>query len=484
MQKSGQVRRKLNLWLFSVTASAVIGLYSCKDHNQRAEIKTLDSIASGETNLKDNQCSGSYKALINPASQIIFDILDPQKISAENKTKIQSAVTAYFTAIPEPMQKLFLDFGGTVLISTRVDELCSGSRSFQALDAQAQEKTEGCFAFATDPKNIKPAILTLIQSPNKTQNIQYYGPQLFGYLYAQFYSRVGEPSSPKRLFDINQTESTVMVSQKERVANAFLEDMLKSKTFNFDVLTKILGTNARSELGSDQKIPPLDRLTFSGATSDKTKRKAQVLDYFFANAFQSMHCNDHSKEVALKFFKNSHDVFASVDDAILDFSAKLSGSVSSRDTANSKKQATEKKQTVAASGKSEFSLGGGNPMDMLSMLMPALGGGGQGAAGGIQSLLGGLTGGAGGGGGIADLFKKFSGGLGGGGGLPGIDKLLAGGGGALSGALSGMYSQLSGGGCQGGSCPGGSCNGSCSGGACSSCANGNCGGCTGGCSCG
>ena len=59
MQKSGQKTRKINLWLFSVAASAVIGLYSCKDHNQRAEIKTLDSIASGETNLKDNQCSGS-----------------------------------------------------------------------------------------------------------------------------------------------------------------------------------------------------------------------------------------------------------------------------------------------------------------------------------------------------------------------------------------------------------------------------------------
>ena len=202
-----------------------------------------------------------------------------------------------------------------------------------------------------------------------------------------------------------------------------------------------------------------------------------------------MHCNDHSKEVALKFFKNSHDVFASVDDAILDFSAKLSGSVASRDTANSEKQAPKKNQSVAASGKSEFSLGGGNPMDMLSMLMPALGGGGQGA-GGTQSLLGGLLGGAGGGGGggggggIADLFKKFAGGLGGGGGIPGIDKLKAGAAGASSGALSGMYSQLSGGGCQGGSCPGGSCNGSCSGGACSSCANGNCGGCTGGCSCG
>jgi hypothetical protein len=468
----GRTLVKLGMAFFSITA--LMSFASCKQANQRSEIKTLDSVASGETNLKDNQCSGTQKSLIDAESQIIFDKLDPKKPDAENEKKIRSAVTAYFTAIPEPMQKLFLDFGGTVFISSRVDDLCSGSRSFQALDAQALEKTEGCFAFATDPKNLKPAILTLIQSPSSTLHIQYYGPQLFGYLYAQFYSRVGEPSSKNKLFDINQTEATTLVLQKERVANAFLEDMLKSKTYDFTVLSKILGKDAKDELEFDKKIQPIDRLSFASTGGDKAKRRTQVMDYFFANAFQSMHCNQHSKDLAFKYFTTAHDVFASVDEAILDFSAKLSGSVSKREPESSKKPAPEKKQTVASSGKSDFSLSSDDPMDMLSMLMPALGGGGGGrGAGGLASILGG--------GGIADLFRKFSGGAGG---IPGIDKLMAGGGGRSAGALSGVYSQLSAGGCPGGSCPGGACNGSCSGGACSSCANGNCGGCSGGCSCG
>jgi hypothetical protein len=474
---------KSALW-FTATGLAIL-LGGCKSAGEkRAALKTLDSIATGTTELY--QCAGNNGVpaqLASSLGKIVFDKADKKlgEMHEADKTKIRDAVKQYFTAISPEIQRVFFEgFGGSILISNRIDDLCAASRKYQALDAQSEERTEGCFAFATDIQNKGNAILTLIHRPD-AKKIQYYGPQLIGYLYAQFFPRIVPSKDPGKLFDIADTEATIMHEQKRKVANSFLKDLLDRKA-DLGPLEKILGANgigqiqmaASSMAKNTSETPLMDSLTFDGDPAPEA-RKTQLMDFFFANAFQSMHCNAKSLEVADKLFPESKANFAKVDTAILELSNTLMPGAISPKTASA---------SVPAGGNG-FALAQSGPPGMLGMLMPVLAGGGGG--------LGGLLGGAGGGGagGLAALFSAFSGGKNGNWPMnsvsnnqPRIGQQNQ----QRNGSYSDLYSQLASAGSQGGTCPGGCCNGGscsgCQGGSCSNCSNGNCGGCSGGCSCG
>ena len=228
------------------------------------------------------------------------------------------------------------------------------------------------------------------------------------------------------------------------------------------------------------ETPLMDSLTFDGDPAPET-RKAQLMDFFFANAFQSMHCNANSLKVANKLFPESKANFANVDMAILELSNTLMPGATAPKTASA---------SVPAASSGFALLQSGSP-GMLGMLMPLLAGGG-----GLGGLLGGAGGGGGAGaGGLAGLFSAFSGAQNGNGSLNnGKSNQLNNNQNRIGppqnqqqgiGRYSDLYAQLASAGAQGGTCPGGCCNGgSCSGGSCSNCSNGYCGGCSGGCSCG
>ncbi len=409
-----------------------------------ARIKTLDSIASGTLNLDAYQCKGTSTAQITD-QKIIFDQLDTAKVSIAKQAELRTAVKDYISALPPSAETLFLQMGGQVLITSRASEICAAAHYGRNLDESKGEKTDGCFQFANDPAGRQGAIFTIIHTPD-AKKIRYYGPQIFGYMYAQFYSRLTLTADKKGL-DVTEQESLQLIALKERVANAFLADILATKDYKIEVIKNLLGEKSDQELKNKSIEQPLERLS---ALKD-AKRRSQFLDYVYANSFQSAHCNSKSLEVARTKFKKSTALFREIDAAVVQVSAVLTGASTS--LAAEKASAQQGSFSLA---NEELSLVGG---DFLSSIMPMLGSlfgmsDGAGSAGGV--------------GGIAGLFRS----------------LMGGGSGSAAGTITqtnsqapkfanGMFTQLSSCGCKGGSCK--SCKGSCAGGNCSSCANGSCG---------
>lgn len=427
----------------------VIGLTACKQGGDGAysRIKTLDSIANGTLNLNAYQCKGSGHSDISD-QKIIFDVSDTTTVSENQKSEIRRAVKDYMSALPNSAESLFLSMGGQVLITQKVNQICANSHYGRNLDETKGEKTDGCFHFVSDPSGKESPIFTIVHSPD-AKKIRYYGPQIFGYLYAQFYSRLTIRSDGRGL-TISEQEPLRLIALKERVANAFLNDILATRDYKIDVIENLLGQSSDQELKNTSIEKPLERLS---SLRDQ-KRRSQFLDYVFANSFQSAHCNNTSLEVAKTKFKRSSALFAEIDAAVLQASNILSA------TSGSAAQSTSGSSSAAFSLTDEsLSLAEGG---ILSSIMPM-----------FSSLLG-MSGG-GGSGGIAGIFMKLLGGSAAGGSI-----MPSGASDGLK-IASSLFSQLSASGCSGGSCSG--CSGSCSGGACSSCSNGGCGGCSGGCSC-
>ena len=424
---------------------------SCKSEtdNSSSRIKTLDSIASGRLNIDSYQCKGSNQTSITD-QKIVFDKSDRTTLSEGRKSELRKAVKDYFSALPDSAESLFLKFGGQVLITARASEICSASHYGRNLDETKGEKTEGCFHFVNDPTGKSGAIFSIVHSPD-AKKIRYYGPQIFGYLYAQFYSRLNVSADRKRL-TISEHEPMQLITLKEKVANAFLSDILATKNYKIDVIENLLGANSNQELQNTSISAPIERLS----SLKSREKRGQFLDYVFANSFQSAHCNNASREVARTNFKRSANLFAEINAAVIHVSAALNGQQKPSTAA------TPKANSFSLS-ESGLSLAGG---ELLSSVMPL-----------FSNLLGMSSGGdVSTGEGITNLLMSLLGG-----GSGGMDSAIQQGGGAGAGDMaSALFSQLASCGCEGGNCTG--CQGGCSGGCCSSCSNGSCGGNCGSCS--
>jgi hypothetical protein len=396
-------------------------------------------------NIDSYQCKGSSQTSITE-QKIIFDKSDSSNISETRRTELRKAVKDYFSALPDSAESLFLKFGGQVLITSKASEICSASHYGRNLDETKGEKTDGCFHFVNDPTGKGGAIFSIVHSPD-AKKIRYYGPQIFGYLYAQFYSRLNVSSDRKGLV-ISEQEPMQLIALKEKVANAFLSDILATKNYKVDVIENLLGVNSNQELQNTAISSPIERLS----SLKNLQKRSQFLDYVYANSFQSAHCNNASREVARTKFKRSASLFSEMNAAVIQVSAALNGTSESAATAS------------ATTSSNSFSLAGG---DLLSSVMPL-----------FSNLFGMSNGGNTGGGSIANIFMSLLGGN-----LGGLDGLSQQGGGSGIGDMaSTLFSQLSASGCEGGNCTG--CQGGCSGGCCSSCSNGSCGGSCGSCSAG
>jgi hypothetical protein len=396
-------------------------------------------------NIDSYQCKGSSQTSITE-QKIIFDKSDSSNISETRRTELRKAVKDYFSALPDSAESLFLKFGGQVLITSKASEICSASHYGRNLDETKGEKTDGCFHFVNDPTGKGGAIFSIVHSPD-AKKIRYYGPQIFGYLYAQFYSRLNVSSDRKGLV-ISEQEPMQLIALKEKVANAFLSDILATKNYKVDVIENLLGVNSNQELQNTAISSPIERLS----SLKNLQKRSQFLDYVYANSFQSAHCNNASREVARTKFKRSASLFSEMNAAVIQVSAALNGTSESAATAS------------ATTSSNSFSLAGG---DLLSSVMPL-----------FSNLFGMSNGGNSGGGSIANIFMSLLGGN-----LGGLDGLSQQGGGSGIGDMaSTLFSQLSASGCEGGNCTG--CQGGCSGGCCSSCSNGSCGGSCGSCSAG
>jgi hypothetical protein len=468
MKKSHFKSKKISL-MVALVAVASVG-FGCRKKETRQELKTLDSIVTGVNQLE--QCKGSNALVDDNKLKINFD--DPKSSkhyqTAADQDKMRTAVKDYLSALPTDVQKVFFEgFGGSVLISEKADRLCNAAKGLKQPDGAVGERTEGCFVFATDPKNQKSAILTVIHYPD-ARNIRYYGPQIFGYLYAQFFPRIASGSLGKA-FDLKRDVTGDFQIHKKNLANFFLLDLVSAK-IDLAPMANLLGKNAMKELqgSSDNEANLFDRLSLDISDSAaRALRQEQVQDYFFAHAFQSMHCTASTLTTAQSKYKNSYNAFLSIDGAILDVSKSLLG------------KKVEQPVSAPASGQSALALGGGLGGNFMSMIMPMLGQGGGMGSGGLLSMFQSF----GGQGGLGNMMNgsgvnnaNYNNNY-----LPqqGFDPMQNMGGTSDPSQIFNMLAQA---GADGGTCPGGCCNGGCcSGGNCSNCANGNCGGCSGGCCC-
>jgi|GEM_PF-2383880 len=470
---------RIQLTRMMIFAGLLAGTAACKS-GQDSSVKTLDAIASGGiTNLY--QCGGNNQARITP-DKIIFDASSSLAGESEGtKAPLRQAVTDYFTAIDPSMQELFLKLGGQVLITDeeRVADFCRAARQRTAAGNNTGDTVHGCFLFVDDPTGQKSSIFTIVHAASP-ERIRYFGPQIFGYLYAQFYSRLGISKRQGASFSVNKTESMEFISYKEQLTDAFLKDMLASSKYNLNNLSPILGTNADAELRSfNGESRLMDALTMRKAgdsavpsSAEKERRRAQVRDYFFAHAFQSMNCNADSLEVARREFPKSLEAHKQVNMALLAISAELSGIASSAPTTNDRfGLATTPGSTGKSLVPSELTAkaGGLDLMSIFAMVMPLL----------SQLGLPGGSGGLGGPGILGGMGNQFNNQFGNnrypGNRYPGTQAYNQG---LLTrnelsrygnGKLGTLYNSLSSSGCPGGKFGANSCNGgSCSGGECSS----------------
>ena len=398
---------RVHLFQTMICAGLLSGIAACKS-GQDSSVKTLDAVASGGiTNLY--QCGGTNQARITK-EKIIFDANSSLAGESEGtKAPLRQAVTDYFTAIDPSMQELFLKLGGQVLITDeeRVADFCRAARQRTAAGNNTGDTVHGCFLFVDDPTGQKSSIFTIVHAASP-ERIRYFGPQIFGYLYAQFYSRLGVSKRQGASFSVNKTESMEFISYKEQVTDAFLKDMLASSKYNLNNLSPILGTNADAELRSfNGESRLMDALTMRKAgdsavpsAAEKERRRAQVRDYFFAHAFQSMNCNADSLEVARREFPKSLEAYRQVNMALLAISAELSGIASSAPTTNDRfglVTAPGSTGKSLVSGKLTAKAGGLDLMSIFAMVMPLLsqlglpggsgGRGGPGDLGGIGNLF-------------------------------------------------------------------------------------------------
>ena len=313
-------------------AVVVLTIFACKAPGT-SKVKTLDAVASGGMT-KLYQCTGTNQARIS-ADRIVFD--KNAAISAQGeseKSVLRGAVMDYFTAIQPAMQDMFLNLGGSVLITddAHIGDYCRAGRTQSSKAVTTDDSLHGCFVFVDDPSGQKPSIFTIVHT-GSAEKIRYYGPQIFGYLYAQFYSRLAPPTKEGANFSIQPTETMQFISYKEAVADAFLKDMLTSSKFNLDNLSPVLGLNATKELrGYAGNSGLLDVLSLrkAGDASDvagqeKERRRAQIRDFFFAHAFQSMNCNAEALEVTRREFPKSLEAYNEINVALLQISSQFAG---------------------------------------------------------------------------------------------------------------------------------------------------------------
>ncbi|MEY4630405.1 MAG: hypothetical protein RIQ81_525 [Pseudomonadota bacterium] len=464
--------------LLKVAAAGILAgsfLASCKA-SQDSSVKTLDAVAAGGIT-KLYQCKGNNEVLI-PDNRIVLDKSSSlQSRGSEEQASLKKAVRDYFSALDPAMQKLFLTLGGQVMITdpSKIGDYCKNAQT--ASGQTTGDITDGCFVFADDPQGNQKTIFTIVHSASPDR-IRYFGPQIFGYLYAQLYSRFAAPTRQGASFSINQKESMQFVSFKEQLADAFLADLLASKKYTLAPLKPIMGEEVESELrAAKSKTSLLDLVSFRRAGESRTldsgiveARRSQVRDYFLAHAEQSLSCNSESLAVMKADFPSSYKVYDQVHQALLQISRELTGNATPPGEVRSGFLALDGSDpTLAKENELALNFDIGSLMKMFMPLLGQLGGGG-GGAGGLGNL--------------SSLFSQLlGGGGGGGGGLPSLmppqaNRINPG----QLGKNAGIFSNLAASGCSGGNCGSGNCGGGMAcGGDCSSCqggVGGSCGSCT------
>ena len=467
LEKATRTNSSTAVLLVAIGLAALAG---CKRDEASSGQKTLDNFAAGKT-VRVNECKGTSKVIF-PEDRIRFSGVEfASSLSKADRDRAEgpyrAAVREYMSSLPEDMQRAFLNFGGSVLISDKAGELCGkpfSDPSSSQYTASARADLESCFIYARGGEGTmdqNQAIFTIVHKPD-ARAIRHGGVRVFGFLYAQFFPRLakspeGSSAAPYTFNNDAMQDESGFRPYKRRLATSFLTDVVDKGIYDLANLEPLLGSGAgaviRRNISADSSADPLADVSWlrPGETSltsaEIDVRRDRFMDFVFAEAFDSMRCSEASVAVMKSEFPKTHREFLAVDQAILALSKILAESATPQSGASGNTGLALAGGSREAKGPANLA-GGSSPLsEILAMLLPALGGLKPGAA------PIGQIGPAGG--------SKF---------------------GSSGGMFGSMFGQLKQSGCPGGVCQvdGGGCAGGCCGGS----GGGGCTNCSGGCYCG
>jgi hypothetical protein len=278
--------------------------FACGDSADN-KTKSLDNFAAGER-LISNKCQGDPALADNKAELKTIEYVLTNRVKWKtnaNKQKLAKALAMSFRAIPIDMQQMFLRLGGTFMVTSESNKLCSsmydvaaGRESLKKAElnamSEAQGKVQACYYFmppaiwqTLEPEvSEKQQLFTIILKDNPSE-IHHNLVRSFGYIASQVSSHISTNDPTFRSGNLNvrwtNDENMQFRTYKGRVFQAFLADL-----------------ESRNSLGHFKKY--------------KEKKVSEVQmrnmeDFTYAEAFDSFFCNQHApgKYNTLKTFESS-----------------------------------------------------------------------------------------------------------------------------------------------------------------------------------
>jgi len=314
------------IFLNALLAATSLHYYGCKGGpaaSSDSETKTLDNFAAGTT-VYQNACVGSNSVSISE-DRIRFD--PKLNLAGTERTAMRTAVKDYFSSIPPNMQKVFVEWGGEVLITPDANSLCTKLFSDKSSDQyvhKGRESTESCYIYAEGNSKSR-AIFTIIHAPD-LKAIRHGGVRMFGYMFSQFFPRLvkNEDAGATTKYRVAREPSVMMSTFKLNLAESFLRDLVRGKRYDIANLDTFLGTGggAAVKRNIDAGLDPFSNLTwaFDGEGSVKNgprqMRQARFEDFVFAEAFDSFRCSSSSVAKMKTEFPETYAEFSRADKTI------------------------------------------------------------------------------------------------------------------------------------------------------------------------
>jgi hypothetical protein len=294
---------KKSFGLFCILTTAV----SCKPSGSGSSLQTLDNFAAG-SRVTTNECAGDPAFANDKGLEVALTALE-KRIQFETKKPTEpmlEAIKKSFSAIPPDFQATFLELGGSIIVSSESNGLCTTRERFAAAGdaekfslAELKVMKEGfdqvssCYVFmppsAFEKKYKNKGQIVSIILPDNVDEIKHSFVRSFGYLVSQLYSRlVFVPGSDKVTWV--SMENAKFRKKKDKIAVAFLRDV--SKTSN--------------KANFQEYLP-------GGKASGEDKRN--FADFVYAEAFDSYFCNafasgkGNTRETMRRDFRKTYNAF-------------------------------------------------------------------------------------------------------------------------------------------------------------------------------
>jgi hypothetical protein len=285
-----------------VTGTSLLALFfslSCKPV-AKSSVESLDNAVYGK--YRDNRCQLSETVESYAAAPAAARILPPLgKTGMSSPEKFITAAKNTLTAVPQKIQELFVELGGTITIADNAAEICGSfykDENGNSLFVEVGE-VDSCAVFLPEsPKNRR--ILNIVVAPD-VGVIQHGLLRAFSALLTEYFPRIERVTDGEFRY---VAESTRDRSAKRDLALKILEDIHSARGLNFEQMIFAFGNQGVIEL-----VQALDDKKYSDAASffaqisfrnsdsedlpevSRLERENRALNFLVSEAFDSYYCN-------------------------------------------------------------------------------------------------------------------------------------------------------------------------------------------------